>query len=155
MYIFICEAKNQEGKTVSDKKHIFKYLGDDFEHQCVLKAEGLLEGSEIYFQKNCMKKARKCCHVFLLFLVIDKGGNIKMKKTAKKEVLPMRKVIISKKIKEFRLQNGLTQNQFATMLGISSQGVSKWEREECYPDISILPEIAEVIGCKIDDFFSE
>lgn len=78
-----------------------------------------------------------------------------MKKTAEKEVLPMRKVIISKKIKEFRLQNGLTQNQFATMLGISSQGVSKWEREECYPDISILPEIAEVIGCKIDDFFSE
>ena len=39
------------------------------------------------------------------------------------------------------------------MLEVSSQAVSKWEREDCYPDISLLPVIADTIGCKVDDFF--
>ncbi len=65
----------------------------------------------------------------------------------------MRKIIVSQKIKEFRIQNGLTQQQLGDLLGITSQAISKWEREECYPDITILPELADTIGCKVDDFF--
>ena len=66
----------------------------------------------------------------------------------------MRKIIISKKLKSYRYQNHITQKELADLFGITSQSVSKWEREECYPDITLLPNIADTIGCKIDDFFA-
>ena len=66
----------------------------------------------------------------------------------------MRKVIISKKIKEFRTRERLTQAQVAELLDVSAQAISKWEREECYPDITLLPVLADAIGCKVDDFFT-
>lgn len=65
----------------------------------------------------------------------------------------MRKIIVAQKIKEFRKKNRYTQLQLGELLGVSSQSVSKWEREECYPDIAIFPSLADLIGCKIDDFF--
>ncbi len=65
-----------------------------------------------------------------------------------------KKIIISQKIKEFRCKNHLTQRQFADLLGITAQSVSKWECEICYPDITFLPVLAEAIGCLIDDFFA-
>ena len=65
----------------------------------------------------------------------------------------MRKVILSKKIKDFRKRKRITQRELGEMLEVSSQAVSKWEREDCYPDISLLPVIADTIGCKVDDFF--
>ena len=66
----------------------------------------------------------------------------------------MRKVIVSKKIKEFRTRERLTQAQVAELLDVSAQAISKWEREECYPDITLLPVLADAIGCKVDDFFT-
>jgi DNA-binding XRE family transcriptional regulator len=66
----------------------------------------------------------------------------------------MRKIIISKKLKFYRFQNSITQQQLADMLGITSQSVSKWEREECCPDIALLPVLADTIGCKVDEFFA-
>ena len=66
----------------------------------------------------------------------------------------MRKIIISKKLKSYRQQNNITQKQLAALLGITAQSVSKWEREECYPDIVLLPTLAEVIGCLVDEFFA-
>lgn len=68
--------------------------------------------------------------------------------------LPMRKVIVSQKIKEFRIREGLTQAQIAELFDVSAQAISKWEREECYPDITLLPILADTIGCKVDDFFA-
>ena len=65
----------------------------------------------------------------------------------------MRKVILSKKIKDFRKRKRITQRELGEMLEVSSQAVSRWEREDCYPDISLLPVIADTIGCKVDDFF--
>ena len=67
--------------------------------------------------------------------------------------LRVRKVIIAQKIKEFRQKNRLTQSQFADLFGITAQCVSKWEREKCYPDIALLPSLAEAMGCRIDEFF--
>ena len=64
----------------------------------------------------------------------------------------MRKIVISQKIKEFRNKNGLTQEQVADVMGITAQSVSKWEREECYPDITLLPMLADAIGCSLDEF---
>ena len=66
----------------------------------------------------------------------------------------MKKIIVSQKIKSFRYENRLTQEQFATSLGLSPQAISKWEREECYPDITFLPILAETLGCTVNDFFA-
>ena len=66
----------------------------------------------------------------------------------------MGKVVVAEKIIEFRLKNKLTQGEFGDLLGVSAQAISKWEREVCYPDITILPELAATLGCKVDDFFA-
>lgn len=65
----------------------------------------------------------------------------------------MKKVIVSEKIKEYRRNNHLTQEEFGRLLGVSPQAISKWEREECYPDITFLPNIAELLKCSVNDFF--
>ena len=66
----------------------------------------------------------------------------------------MKKVIISEKIKQYRRTHRLTQSEFGALIGFSAQAVSKWEREECYPDITLLPELACVLECSVEDFFS-
>ena len=66
----------------------------------------------------------------------------------------MRKIIISEKLKSFRCQNRITQQALADMLGLTAQSVSKWEREESYPDITLLPILADTIGCRVDEFFA-
>lgn len=63
------------------------------------------------------------------------------------------RILISKKIKEYRAENHITQNELGRKLGVSPQAVYKWEKEICYPDITFLPAIAVVVGCRINDFF--
>ena len=63
------------------------------------------------------------------------------------------RILISKKIKEYRAENHITQNELGRKLGVSPQAVYKWEKEICYPDITFLPLLAELVGCMIDDFF--
>ena len=65
----------------------------------------------------------------------------------------MKKVLVSEKIKAYRQRNHLTQEEFGKLIGVSAQAVSKWEREECYPDITFLPELAALLECSVNDFF--
>ena len=65
----------------------------------------------------------------------------------------MNKIVVAEKIMEFRQKNKLTQGEFGDLLGVSAQAISKWERELCYPDITILPDLAKALGCRVDDFF--
>ena len=76
---------------------------------------------------------------------------IKFDKTEGEE--NMKKVVVAEKIIEFRHRNNLTQGEFGNLLGISAQAISKWERGICYPDITILSDLAEVLGCSVNDFF--
>lgn len=62
-------------------------------------------------------------------------------------------ICISEKIKEFREKNNLSQCRFGELLGVSPQAVCKWENGVCCPDISVLPELAKLLNCRIDDFF--
>ena len=45
------------------------------------------------------------------------------------------------------------QKEFAKLIGISPQAISKWEREQGYPDISLLPVLANLLCCSVNDFF--
>lgn len=58
---------------------------------------------------------------------------------------------IGKNIKRLRLSKGDTQERLAEELHISCQAVSKWENSAAFPDISMLPLIAEYFGITIDE----
>lgn len=60
-------------------------------------------------------------------------------------------IFIGKNIKNFRLERELTQEKLAEALGVSFQTISKWEREESYPDITLLPSIASYFGVSCDE----
>ena len=57
------------------------------------------------------------------------------------------KLELGKKIKQLRLQKGVTQDSLAKALNVSYQTVSKWENEASMPDILLLAEIAVYFGC--------
>lgn len=65
----------------------------------------------------------------------------------------MKRIIISEQIKKYRKEHKLTQEEFGVLIGVSAQAISKWERNECCPDILLLPELAELLSCSVDDFF--
>lgn len=65
------------------------------------------------------------------------------------------KILISEYILNYRKQYGLTQSEFGERLGVSTQAVSKWEREICYPDIFLLPAISDLIGVSIDEMMGK
>jgi len=60
-------------------------------------------------------------------------------------------VKIGEKIKELRKKADVTQERFAEYLGVTAQAVSKWEVESGYPDIELLPSIANFFNITIDE----
>lgn len=50
-----------------------------------------------------------------------------------------------------RKANGLTQKQLAEKLNVSDKAISRWERDECAPDLSLIPVIAEIFGITSDE----
>lgn len=55
------------------------------------------------------------------------------------------------KMKALRKKSNFTQEQMAEFLGVSSQAISKWETNISYPDISLLPTIANFYGVSTDE----
>lgn len=60
---------------------------------------------------------------------------------------------IGLKIKNLRKQKGITQDQLANQLNISFQTISKWETGLTHPDITYLPELANIFNVSIDYLF--
>ena len=63
----------------------------------------------------------------------------------------MTKKSIGEFIAALRKANGMTQKQLAEMLNVSDKAVSRWERDESAPDISLIPVIADVFGVTCDE----
>lgn len=60
---------------------------------------------------------------------------------------------IGEKIRSKRRERNLTQEELANILGITKAAVSKWENEESYPDITMLPQIAQLFHITMDELF--
>ena len=60
------------------------------------------------------------------------------------------KLNIGENIKRLRREKDLTQEALASFFGVTFQTVSKWERGETYPDITLLPELASFFDVSVD-----
>ncbi|MCL2015573.1 MAG: helix-turn-helix domain-containing protein [Defluviitaleaceae bacterium] len=57
---------------------------------------------------------------------------------------------IEENLKNLRKQHKWTQEEVAEMINISPQSVSKWERGDTLPDITMLPTLANLYAVSID-----
>lgn len=58
---------------------------------------------------------------------------------------------VGEQIAVLRKSKGLTQSELGERTGVSFQAVSKWERGETLPDITLLPDLAKVLETSIDN----
>ena len=61
------------------------------------------------------------------------------------------KLTIGENIRNFRKKHDLTQEAFADRLGVTYQSVSRWENGTTYPDLELLPAIAEALSVTFDE----
>ena len=61
---------------------------------------------------------------------------------------------LSKKIKQIRNENKLTQEQFAEKMLVSRTAVSKWENGTCYPSIDSLKYMSQTFKISLDKLLS-
>lgn len=61
---------------------------------------------------------------------------------------------LGQKIKELRKIKGLTQEGLAEKLNMSGQAISKWETGDSYPDMELIPVIANFFGVSLDTLFN-
>ena len=57
-------------------------------------------------------------------------------------------------VKQLRKAKEITQEKLADTLGVTGQTVSRWELGICYPDLELLPAIANFFGVSIDRLLS-
>ena len=53
----------------------------------------------------------------------------------------------------YRRKLNITQEALAQKLGVTNQAVSKWESDQCCPDVMLLPKIADIFEISIDMLF--
>lgn len=57
---------------------------------------------------------------------------------------------IGKKLKEARMQSGMTQENVAEKINVSRQTISNWENERSYPDIISVIELSSLYSVSLD-----
>lgn len=60
---------------------------------------------------------------------------------------------IGEKIRQLRQRDGRKQEDLAGVLGVSPQAVSRWEANGGYPDMELIPAIANYFNVSIDELF--
>ena len=56
-------------------------------------------------------------------------------------------------IAQYRKNMNITQDALAQQLGVTNQAVSKWESDQCCPDVTLLPKLADIFGITLDELF--
>ena len=63
--------------------------------------------------------------------------------------------VIAKNIQELRTENKLTQLELAGILNYSDKAISKWERAEAIPDVTVLKRLADYFSVSVDYLLEE
>jgi len=61
---------------------------------------------------------------------------------------------IGQLIRGIRMQLNLTQRALAQSIGVTEQAVSKWERGLGCPDVSLLPQLSQTLGVRVESLLS-
>jgi transcriptional regulator with XRE-family HTH domain len=61
------------------------------------------------------------------------------------------KIKIGENLRKLRNKYELTQEQLAEIFGVSPQAISRWENNSTYPDVTMLPSIANYYNISIDE----
>ena len=61
--------------------------------------------------------------------------------------------VICQNIRYYRIKRGLEQKQLGAMVGISGNAVSNWEKGRARPDISIIPDLCDILGISFSEIF--
>ena len=57
-------------------------------------------------------------------------------------------------IRSLRIENGMTQARLAEKIGVTDKAVSKWERDLSYPDMTLFPRLADILGVTVNDLLN-
>ena len=66
----------------------------------------------------------------------------------------MNQKLFGSTITQLRKRNRMTQSTLAELLSVSDKEISKWETGLGYPEITLLPKLAAVLGVSVDYLFS-
>ena len=59
------------------------------------------------------------------------------------------------KLKEMRINLGMTQEELAAKLDVGQSSVALWETGKNFPTVKKLIQIAEIFGCTLDDLIDK
>lgn len=62
---------------------------------------------------------------------------------------------IGEHIRDYRKANNMYQREFAEMLFVTDKAVSRWELGLSFPDIELIPKIAEILGISVAELLGE
>ena len=62
---------------------------------------------------------------------------------------------IGEKIKELRIEKGLSQQKLAKLIGVSQKAVDYWERNINEPKASYIISLVKIFNMSFDEFFNE
>ena len=62
-------------------------------------------------------------------------------------------VKLGEHLRSLRRRDGRTQEDLAAALDVTPQAVSRWENGSCYPDMALIPSMANYFGVTIDELF--
>lgn len=60
---------------------------------------------------------------------------------------------LGNQIASYRKVLNITQEALAQKLGVTNQAVSKWESNQCCPDVQLLPKLADIFEITLDQLF--
>ncbi len=63
----------------------------------------------------------------------------------------MNEIRIAHILTQKRRSRGITQEELAEYMGVSKAAVSKWEKGQSYPDITLLPQLAAFFNISVDE----
>ncbi|NPE28313.1 helix-turn-helix transcriptional regulator [Methanococcoides sp. SA1] len=61
---------------------------------------------------------------------------------------------VKNKVKEFRVQQELTQKDLAELTGVSRQSINSIEKEKYIPSLPLALKLAKIFKCNIGDLFT-
>jgi len=65
------------------------------------------------------------------------------------------KLSLSANISKLRKEHAMTQEQLADRMNMNQSALSQWETGVSAPRADKLPELAKILGCTIDELFTE